>query len=509
MSSLAPIRKVAIVGAGQMGLGIAYVSAVHARVHVAIHDPSSSVLSSAMELYRSLLSRDVAKSRITQSDEDAALSRVKSVVGDGSGQSGETIKDDVDVVIEAIPEIPDLKLGLFKKLGGLLPSSTILASNTSSISITKLAAAAGNGASSEERKASASRVIGIHYFNPVPQMKLVEIIPALQTSQETIERAKAFGRACKKEVTTSTDSPGFIANAILMPMINEAIMVLEKGIASAEDIDTTFRLGMAHPMGPLALADLIGLDTCLNIQKVLHNETGDSKYRPSGLLSRMVDAGWVGRKAGKGFYEYDAKGGRLTIPPSRALVQQRDYRARKAEKIAQLQQTVEELREENAALKAELVDMKNRENARLKGEQSADIAVDSRVNDASGSNFSHIPQPGTSQLDSDRLNTPLSNPPFISPLPGTTFPPIDPGDTNCCGGLFDCSSSTVTGLGANSISNPQIKADTVDPYINIQHRHVQDTVERSVGHPVDDPPPFQLDPTKCCYGLVDCDLVAE
>ncbi|WVR09633.1 hypothetical protein IAU60_006706 [Kwoniella sp. DSM 27419] len=308
--TLQPVRKAAIIGAGQMGLGIAYVAAVHAKVDVTLHDPSQSVLSTAMARYKDILSRDVKKSRLSQEDADGAMDRVRPVVGDGSGAKGDALKDDTDVVVEAIPEIPDLKLGLFKRLGALLAPTTILGSNTSSISLTKLAASAASGLSGEDRSASSERVIGIHYFNPVPQMKLVEIIPALQTSQSVIERAKAFGMACKKEVTVSADSPGFIANAILMPMINEAIMVLERGVASAEHIDTTFRLGMAHPMGPLALADLIGLDTCLHIQRVLHTETGDSKYRPAGLLVRMVDAGWVGRKGGKGFYEYNEKGER-------------------------------------------------------------------------------------------------------------------------------------------------------------------------------------------------------
>ncbi|WVQ75658.1 hypothetical protein IAR50_005287 [Cryptococcus sp. DSM 104548] len=300
--ALQPIRKAAIIGAGQMGLGIAYVTAVHARVPLTLHDPSPAVLSNAESTIKSLLKKDVGKDRMTQNEADNAWERVRLVKGDGSG-AGEEISKDTDLVIEAIPEIPDLKLGLFKRLGELLPSTAILGSNTSSISLTKLAASAGS-MGEDVGKDSAGRVIGIHYFNPVPVMKLVEIIPALQTSQETISRATAFGKSCKKEVTTSKDSPGFIANAILMPMINEAIMVLEKGTATPQDIDTTFRLGMAHPMGPLTLADLIGLDTCLHIQRVLLEETGDSKYRPAGLLVRMVDAGWVGKKCGKGFYEY-------------------------------------------------------------------------------------------------------------------------------------------------------------------------------------------------------------
>ncbi|TYJ59011.1 hypothetical protein B9479_000450 [Cryptococcus floricola] len=295
-----------------------------------------------------LLNKDVGKERMTRDEADAAWDRVKLVKGDGSGSGngGEEVASDTDLVIEAslpfsfpskrwmkaIPEIPDLKLALFKRLGALLPPTAILGSNTSSISLTKLAASAGS-MGGDVGEGSAARVIGIHYFNPVPVMKLVEIIPGLQTSQETIDRATSFGKACKKgappfstsilvihfpifprdgmgsdkervEVTTSKDSPGFIANAILMPMINEAIMLLEKGTASPTDIDLTFTLGLAHPLGPLALADLIGLDTCLHIQRVLMHETGDSKYRPAGLLVRMVDAGWVGRKGGRGFYEY-------------------------------------------------------------------------------------------------------------------------------------------------------------------------------------------------------------
>lgn len=308
MSAIQPIKRAAVIGAGQMGLGIAYVTALHAKIPLTLHDPSPRVLDKAMNKLHSLLDRDVSKKRITAEDADGARERLKGVEGDGT--AGSALGPDTELVIEAIPEIPDLKLGLFKRLGGALPVSTILGSNTSSISLTRIAAAASSGRggpTDPDALASAARVVGIHFFNPVPQMKLCEIIPAMQTSDETLERAKAYGLACKKEIAVSKDSPGFIANAILMPMLNEAIMVLEKGIATAEDIDKTFRLGMGHPMGPLALADLIGLDTCLSIQKVLHVETGDTKYRPAGLLVRMVDAGWVGVKGGKGFYEYKDK----------------------------------------------------------------------------------------------------------------------------------------------------------------------------------------------------------
>ncbi|KAK4688682.1 hypothetical protein P7C73_g1418, partial [Tremellales sp. Uapishka_1] len=288
MAALAPISRIAVIGAGQMGLGIAFVAAVHAKLPLTIHDPSPSVLSSAMKKFEGLLSRDVEKNRMTSEFKENVLSRVRGVQSDGTAGM-----DEVDLVIEAIPEIPALKTNLFISLAAQLPSPVTLASNTSSISITRLAAAAAK----KSGKESAARVVG----------KLCEIIPALQTSTFTLSRARSFGEACGKVVTQSKDSPGFIANAILMPMINEAVMVLEKGVATAEDIDTTFKLGMGHPMGPLALADLIGLDTCLAVQRVLFEESGDSKYRPAGLLSRMVDAGWVGKKAGKGFYEYPSQ----------------------------------------------------------------------------------------------------------------------------------------------------------------------------------------------------------
>ncbi|RSH84596.1 uncharacterized protein EHS24_006119 [Apiotrichum porosum] len=296
------IKRAAVVGAGQMGLGIAYVAALHAKIPVSLHDPSEKVMSKSLTLLDKLLDRDVNKRGLPKDEAEAARARITNFKGDGTGEGGaDLISKDTDLVIEAIPEIPALKDGLFSRLGALLPPPAILGSNTSSISLTRIAGAAtqtGDGG------ASSQRVVGIHFFNPVPQMRLVEIIPALQTSDETLARARAFGSACGKEVTQSRDAPGFIANAILMPMINEAVMLLERGVATKEDIDTTFRLGMGHPMGPLALADLIGLDTCLAIQKVLATENGDTKYRPATLLQRMVDAGWYGKKSGKGFYEY-------------------------------------------------------------------------------------------------------------------------------------------------------------------------------------------------------------
>jgi len=210
-----------------------------------------------------------------------------------------------------VSENVDLKRHLFASLAKELRPDAILASNTSSISITKVAAAAippSITTVSPEGLASASRVVGIHFFNPVPVMSLVELIAGLQTSEETMARARAFAVACGKEVTVSKDVPGFVSNALLMPFLNEAIMHLEKGIATRNDIDKTLQLGMGHPMGPLTLADFIGLDTCLAIQRTLHEGTRDSKYRPAVLLERMVDAGWLGKKSGKGFYTYGEDG---------------------------------------------------------------------------------------------------------------------------------------------------------------------------------------------------------
>jgi len=228
------------------------------------------------------------------------------VVPEDVGISG---LNDADLVVEAASENVNLKTSLFQSLAAKMRPDAILATNTSSISITKMAAAAilqGETAASAKGKASAARVVGLHFFNPVPVMKLVELIPGLQTSESTMERVRSFAVACGKEVTVSKDVPGFISNALLMPFINEAIMCLEKGVGTRDDIDKTLKLGMNHPMGPLELADFIGLDTCLSIQQVLYQGTSDSKYRPSVLLERMVDAGWLGKKSGKGFYDYVA-----------------------------------------------------------------------------------------------------------------------------------------------------------------------------------------------------------
>ncbi|KAJ7935311.1 hypothetical protein B0H13DRAFT_2650014 [Mycena leptocephala] len=329
MSIAHGIRTLGVLGAGQMGLGIAFVSALRAK---------------GLALMDKLLAKDVAKGRISADAAKDARGLV-SVIGPEAGLKG---LRDVDMVVEAVSESLPLKESIFASFAAELRPDAILASNTSSISITKIAAAAvpaGTSAASEAGKASAGRVVGLHFFNPVPVMKLVELISALQTTPETLDRARAFAMACGKEVTTSKDVPGFVSNALLMPFINEAIMCLEKvstsrllsyfnhscnqGTATRDDIDTTLKLGMNHPMGPLQLADFthanlpssspqthltrltnpsIGLDTCLAIQQTLYEGTRDSKYRPSVLLERMVDAQWYGRKNGKGFYEYSDEG---------------------------------------------------------------------------------------------------------------------------------------------------------------------------------------------------------
>lgn len=207
----------------------------------------------------------------------------------------------VDFVIEAVPEVPNLKFDIFAQLAEICPKHAVLATNTSSISITKIAAATTKDPTDTS---NSSRVISTHFMNPVPVQKGVEIIKGLQTDAETLETAVAFCKAMGKVPSVSADSPGFLANRILMPYINEAIICLETGVGDRDSIDSIMKTGTNVPMGPLLLADFIGLDTCLAIMKVLHQETGDSKYRPSVLLTKMVDAGWLGKKSGKGFYSY-------------------------------------------------------------------------------------------------------------------------------------------------------------------------------------------------------------
>ncbi|PLN81215.1 3-hydroxyacyl-CoA dehydrogenase [Aspergillus taichungensis] len=285
----AEVKSLGVIGAGQMGLGIALVAAQKAQVPVTLVDNSQGSIDKGLKFADKLLEKDVAKERLTREAADIVRSRITP-----------TLKMDdlssVDFVIEAVPEIPDLKTSIFSKLAQIAPKHAILATNTSSISITKIAAATTTDPKDLQ---AASRVISTHFMNPVPIQKGVEIISGLQTSQETIDTALKFMERMGKVSSVSADSPGFLANRILMPYINEAIICLETGVGGREDIDNIMKNGTNVPMGPLTLADFIGLDTCLAIMNVLHQETGDSKYRPSGLLKRMVEAGWKGRKAGK------------------------------------------------------------------------------------------------------------------------------------------------------------------------------------------------------------------
>ncbi|KAI0491131.1 3-hydroxybutyryl-CoA dehydrogenase [Xylaria cf. heliscus] len=290
----AEVKRLGVLGAGQMGLGIALVAARTAGVPVTLVDKSEVSLKKGLAFADGLLAKDVAKSRITQEQADEARSKITSTT------SIEKLSD-VDFVIEAVPEIPELKFGIFAQLAEVCPKHAILATNTSSISITKIAAATSKD---PKDTSTSSRVVSTHFMNPVPIQKGVEIISGLQTSAETLDTAVAFCKAMGKITSVSADSPGFLANRILMPYINEAVICLETNIGDRDSIDAIMKNGTNVPMGPLQLADFIGLDTCLAIMRVLHQETGDSKYRPSVLLVKMVDAGWLGKKSGKGFYDY-------------------------------------------------------------------------------------------------------------------------------------------------------------------------------------------------------------
>ncbi|KAL2136901.1 hypothetical protein VTI74DRAFT_62 [Chaetomium olivicolor] len=291
----AEIKRLGVVGAGQMGLGIALVAAQKAQVPVTLVDSSQASLDKGLAFAEKLLAKDVSKQRITQEQADAARALLKPTT------SLEDLSE-ADMVIEAVPEIPQLKFDIFAKLAQICPKHAVLATNTSSISITRIAAATTGGNPTDT--SNSSRVVSTHFMNPVPVQKGVEIISGLQTSAETLETAVAFCKKMGKITSVSADSPGFLANRILMPYINEAIICLETGVGDRDSIDAIMKNGTNVPMGPLQLADFIGLDTCLAIMKVLHTETGDSKYRPSVLLKNMVDAGWLGKKSGKGFYDY-------------------------------------------------------------------------------------------------------------------------------------------------------------------------------------------------------------
>ncbi|MCJ1392098.1 hypothetical protein MMC18_004965 [Xylographa bjoerkii] len=290
----AEIKRLGVVGAGQMGLGIALVAAQKAQIPVTIIDNSQASIDKGLKFADKLLEKDVAKQRISREDATACRERLS------SSTKMEDLSN-VDFVIEAVPEILELKASIFYQLAQICPSHAILATNTSSISITKIAAATTKDPTD---LSAASRVISTHFMNPVPVQKGVEIISGLQTSQQTVETAMEFVKKMGKIPSQSADSPGFLANRILMPYINEAIICLETGVGGRDDIDSIMKNGTNVPMGPLQLADFIGIDTCLAIMKVLYEETGDSKYRPAVLLRKMVDAGWLGKKSGKGFYDY-------------------------------------------------------------------------------------------------------------------------------------------------------------------------------------------------------------
>ena len=285
---MSSIDRIAVVGGGTMGNGIAHVCAQSGK-SVRLIDVDRDVLDAALETIGKNLDRQIKKGRLEEGARDEILGRIDTDTDLASGVS------DVDLVVEAVPEKAELKAEIFRTLDESAPDGAILASNTSSISITEIAAHTDRP----------EQVIGMHFMNPVPVMVLVEVIRGLATSDETTATTVALSSELGKTPVEVNDFPGFVSNRVLMPMINEAVVALMEGVAEPDAIDTVMKLGMNHPMGPLALADLIGLDTCLNILEVLHRELGDDRYRPCPLLRKYVAAGWLGRKSGRGFYTYD------------------------------------------------------------------------------------------------------------------------------------------------------------------------------------------------------------